>query len=255
MHALLVGGLAWSTRWKSSTPVSVEAELWSSTSQSAAPAPQPPPPASLPPPPPPPTPVPRLAPPPPVEKVEPAPDIALEKKREKEKEKEKEKAREREEEDKQKKLQQAEKLKQQKQQKQEQLAKDKKATEAREEQELKETLRKEREEKLARLTGGAPGRGTADANKGFSAGYQGRIAARIKPNITFNGERSGGKTTVEIRLGSDGTILSKRITKSSGNPAWDAAVLRAIEKTEQVPKDTDGRIPPSMELVFDPQDA
>jgi colicin import membrane protein len=247
MHALLLAGLAWSTRWKSSTPVSVEAELWSSTAQSAAPAPTPAlPPAPAPAPTPAPTPAPKPAPPAPVEKAEPAPDIALEKKREKEREQ-----RERERDEQAKKQQTADKLKQQKL---EQQAKDKKALAAREELELKESLRKEREEKLARLTTGAPGRGAAEANKGFSAGYEGRIAARIRPNITFSGDPTGNSTTVEIRLGSDGTVLGKRITKSSGNPAWDEAVSRAIDKTEQVPKDTDGRVPRSLELVFNPKE-
>jgi colicin import membrane protein len=53
---------------------------------------------------------------------------------------------------------------------------------------------------------------------------------------------------------SDGTITSRRIVQSSGNKAWDDAVLRAIDKTEILPKDTDGRVPPFIELGFRPLD-
>jgi len=35
-------------------------------------------------------------------------------------------------------------------------------------------------------------------------------------------------------------------------PDWDEAVLRAIEKTEMLPRDTDGRIPPVMTISLDP---
>ena len=34
----------------------------------------------------------------------------------------------------------------------------------------------------------------------------------------------------------------------------DEAVLRAIDKTEVLPRDTDGRVPPSLEISFRPRD-
>ena len=42
--------------------------------------------------------------------------------------------------------------------------------------------------------------------------------------------------------------------QSSGNKAWDDAVLRAIDKTEVLPRDTDGRVPPVIVLGFRPLD-
>ena len=42
--------------------------------------------------------------------------------------------------------------------------------------------------------------------------------------------------------------------QSSGNKAWDEAVLRAIDKTEVLPKDTDGRVPAVIVLGFKPLD-
>ena len=41
---------------------------------------------------------------------------------------------------------------------------------------------------------------------------------------------------------------------SSGSPAWDETVLRAIDKTEVLPKDVDGRVPPTIIIAFRPND-
>ena len=60
--------------------------------------------------------------------------------------------------------------------------------------------------------------------------------------------------TVEVRLAPDGTIVSRKLTKSSGSPAWDETVLRAIDKTEVLPRDVDGRVPSSISIDFRPQE-
>jgi colicin import membrane protein len=78
---------------------------------------------------------------------------------------------------------------------------------------------------------------------------------RIKPNITYPGDVVGNpRAEVEVKVSPDGTILSRRIVQTSGNKAWDDAVLRAIDKTEIFPKDSDGRVPPVIVLGFRPQD-
>ncbi|WP_290871798.1 cell envelope integrity protein TolA [Aquabacterium sp.] len=97
--------------------------------------------------------------------------------------------------------------------------------------------------------------GTGSRNAGPSAGYGGRIKARVKPNIVFADNVSGNPTAVvEVRCGPDGRILSRKLLSSSGVPAWDEAVLRAVDRTEVLPADTDGRVPPVMEIKFQPND-
>ena len=87
------------------------------------------------------------------------------------------------------------------------------------------------------------------------AGYAGRIKARVKPNVTFTDEVAGNPlASVEVRCAPDGTIIGRRLVKSSGVPAWDDAVLRAIDKTEILPRDVDGRVPSPMVLDFRPRD-
>ena len=110
---------------------------------------------------------------------------------------------------------------------------------------------------MAALAGdGAPNAtGTAAKSAGPSASYAGRIKARILPNIVFPDSVSGNpQATVEVKVAPDGTIIGRRLLKSSGVPAWDEAVLRAIDKTEVLPRDTDGRVPPSLEISFRPRD-
>jgi len=41
---------------------------------------------------------------------------------------------------------------------------------------------------------------------------------------------------------------------SSGVKAWDDTVLRAIDRTGMLPRDTDGRIPSTMVISFRPQE-
>jgi colicin import membrane protein len=81
------------------------------------------------------------------------------------------------------------------------------------------------------------------------------VIAKIKPNIVFADDISGNPVaTVEVRTSPDGTIIGRKLIKSSGVKAWDDAVLRAIDKTEILPRDLDGRVPPSFEINFRPKD-
>ncbi|HEX6363463.1 MAG TPA: cell envelope integrity protein TolA [Albitalea sp.] len=125
--------------------------------------------------------------------------------------------------------------------------------------ELAEKTRREQMERmrgLADATGGPGSTGTAQRSSGPSAGYAGRIRAAIQPNITLLNTVPGNPAaTVEVRAAPDGTILSRRLVKSSGNATWDEAVLTAIDRTRVLPRDTDGRVPSPLELVFRPQDS
>ena len=103
----------------------------------------------------------------------------------------------------------------------------------------------------AGATGSATDTGSAARSSGPSASYAGRIKARIKPNILFGDTVDGNPmATVEVKLATDGTIVGKRLVKSSGVKSWDDAVMRAIERTEMLPRDTDGRVPPPFQIDF-----
>ena len=107
----------------------------------------------------------------------------------------------------------------------------------------------------AGATGGPQATGTAQKASGPSPGYNSRLVARIKPNVVFADALSGNPVAeIEVRTQPDGTITSRRLVKSSGNPAWDEAALRAIDRTGSLPRDTDGKVPSPMIVVLRPQD-
>ena len=266
VHALLVVALAVAVNWRSQTPQTFSAELWSATPQVAAPrAVESTPATPPPPPPPPPAPTPRVAtpaPPPPVD-----PQIAIDKARqEKEKAERLRAEREKAERERQAKAEK-EKAEREKAERERQAAAKAKAEaqakreeqERRDKQAEEQRLAKQREDNLKRMMGqagatGAPGStGTALKDAAPSASYAGKLIARIKPNILLTETLSGNPAAdVEVRASATGTILSRRLVKSSGNKDWDDAVLRAIDRTGELPRDTDGRVPPVLVITFTP---
>ncbi len=245
VHAALIAALTWGVNWKrSDRSVAFEAELWSNVLQESAPklveAP--------PPPPPPPEPAPKVQ-----EVKPPAPkvDIALEQ-------------------EKKRKLQaqqaQAEKdLKLRQEQAKLKAAEEAKQLEAKKQLQQSQTnaaaLEAQRKQNIARAmglagaSGGETAKGTAQKSGGPSASYSGMVRARVKPNIVFTEDISGNPSAeVEVRTALDGTIMSQRLVKASGNKAWDDAVVKAIIRTEKMPRDVDGRVPTPMILEFRPKD-
>jgi colicin import membrane protein len=96
--------------------------------------------------------------------------------------------------------------------------------------------------------------GTSESS-GPSASYAGRIRARIKPNLVFTESVSGDRpAVVELRCAPDGRIISRKLIESSGIPRWDEAVLRAIDRTEVLPADESGKVPPVMQISYRPHD-
>ena len=253
-HALLIVALAFGVNWRSSEPEGVEAELWSAVPQFEAPRAVAPPPTPAPPEPKRPEPVAKA---PPVREPAPDPQIAIEQaKREKAKLEQTE--REKAEREKAKRDKAAREEDERAQQRAEQAKKKQQADKERAEA---ERLADTREANLQRMlgqagaTGGPAATGTAARSSGPSASYAGRIMARIKPNIVFTDPLDGNPiATVEVRLAPDGTIIGKRLVKSSGVKSWDDAVLRAIERTEVLPRDTDGRVPGPFEIDFKRRD-
>ena len=235
-HALLLAALTWGISWKRDAPMVVaEAELWSAVPQQAAPKLVEPPPA----------PPPVLAPPKKAAPVIPDASIALEREKQRLK-KEQQEARE--------KLEQQRLLKE----KQAELDKRKAALKAQDEAKKQEAQRQaniRRATGLANATGAATATGTAQQSSGPSASYSGRIVARVRPSIVFDpdGVATNPAAEVEVRLAPDGTIIARTLLKSSGVKSWDDAVLKAIYKTEVLPRDVDGLVPAVMVITFRPK--
>lgn len=262
-HGLLVAALTWGVQWKREAQIiSAEAELWAAVPVAAAPRLQEPP--AEPVRPEKPEPVPPPAPMPEPVMVPPKVDIALEQEKKRIQKQKQLEFEQQQEKRKQAKLQQEkEKEAKLKDDKLKQALADK--TKLAQEKKLAEQqarqLEAQREKNLQRMAGlaGASGSasasGTALKSAGPSASYAGRVIARIKPNIVFTEAISGNPTAVvEVRTSPDGTIIARKLTQSSGMKEWDEAVLRAIDKTEVLPRDADGRVPSPLLISFRPKD-
>jgi colicin import membrane protein len=108
---------------------------------------------------------------------------------------------------------------------------------------------------VAGANGSAADTGTALKSAGPSASYGGKVRARIRPNIVFSDQLTDNPmSSVEVRSLPDGNIISQRLVKSSGNAAWDDAVVRAIIRMGSMPLDTNGRAPGVVILDLSPKD-
>ena len=239
----------------------------------------------------PPPPAPTPAPPPPKEVTPPKPDpeIALRKEREKKKEEEKRLAAEKAEEKRKQKLEdekerekerklaeQKQKKEEEKKEREERLAEQKEAAEKKKkddeakkkqlaekkaaEKKEGERLAKMRADEMRRITGAAGGSsGTAEKSTAprMDSGYVAAITAKIKSNISYAGSQDvPGNPRAEFRISQlpTGEIISVRKIKSSGIPAYDAAVENAINKSSPLPKKKDGTVERDINANFNLKD-
>lgn len=247
MHALLVGALWVSVQWRTEPAGAVVVELWG-----AAPAADP---TVAAPPLPPPAP-PRVEPEPerpradiviekkPAPKVEPLPDA---KKAEAERRRAADEARRAEAEKKQRELEQR---------KQAEAAA--RAAEQKRDNERREAVRRAEEARMlaqAGSSGGGSPSGTPGAGGRGDAAYGALLAGIIKPRIVYSvpdGTSPNIHADFEVDLLPTGEILAVRLIKASGLPGYDAAVERAIRRTDPFPRKPDGTVERTMRLTFRP---
>jgi len=291
-HVLLIAAIAWGLRWKKDAQdQAVSAELWNATAQTAAPQAPPPPPPPPPAPEPKPQPKPVPPPPPQVDDdtAQREADLALAQKKRQEaaaRKAEQDRLRQQQQAAAQAKAdQQAALAKADAAKKAAEKASAAKAAQEQKIADQKAAAQKaaaaakadaiNRQNQLARLSalasaddqttstantavsgpGGKTPGGRASRDAGPSAGYASRVRARVFPNITYPDLSSiNGNPDAEVQVTAqpDGTIINRRLIKSSGIPSWDQAVLRAIDKTQTLPRDVDGRVPSPIIIEFTP---
>ena len=249
VHALFVLLLVFGVSWQTHHPAAVMVDLWEALPDTPPPArPRPPQPVQAP------GPVKAAPLPKPVEKEPPppkAPDIALEKKKA--------------EADRLKKLQ-AEQVAEQKARAdaarvahEKQLAEQKKQALLRqmEAEDLKQQVAAEaaaNEARVARLTEARAAAGKRQAEVASVVGqYRDQISAKVRGNTRLPDNLKGNpQVRCLVKLLPTGEVQSVRVTQSSGNPAYDDAVVRAIEKSSPLPlpSDRDARAAFVPELSF-----
>jgi colicin import membrane protein len=253
VHAGLIAALAFGVDWRAHAPDVVSAELWAAVPQTAAP---PPPPAPEPTPAPAPAPQPAPAPPPPTKAEAPAPDITIERERQKaEAAKRKLEAEQKAEADRKKR----EQLEADRKEKADKLAKAKAEQAAKA---AEERLAQQREENLRRMlaqagsAGGTATAGTATTTAAPSAAYAGLVRNAIRSQLSYPGDLSQITRAAEIEVNAapGGSIISRKLIKSSGTRDFDEAVLRAIDKAGSLPRNPNGPVPATLIISFRPND-
>jgi len=101
----------------------------------------------------------------------------------------------------------------------------------------------------------APSTGTAAFTGGQRGDdkYAGRIAAIVKSHTNFPpppGVVGNPTVTVRIQLLPTGEVRDAQIEKESGVPAFDDAVMRGIRASSPLPKDSNGRVEPTVDLDY-----
>lgn len=248
VHVLFFGLLIFGVNWQSEPTGPVQAELWEALPPAAKPEPRPKPepkPEPKPQPKPEPKPEPEPPKPEPVKKPEPAkPDIALQERERKEKEKKEQQAEE-------------EKRKREEEKKRKEEEKRKVAEEQRRQQLVKEQLARQ-DELLAREQQQLAQQRQAAARAGLVDDYKSRIQRKIRGYIILPPELQGNpQAEFLVTLLPSGEVLQVKLTKSSGNTVYDAAVERAIYKAQPLPLPPDPGLFDSfreLHLKFRPQD-
>jgi colicin import membrane protein len=149
----------------------------------------------------------------------------------------------------------AEKKKKDDEAKKKQLAEKKAA-----EKKASDSVAKARADEMRRITGAAGGSsGTAEKSTAprMDGGYVAAITAKIKSNISYAGSQDvSGNPRAEFKISQlpTGEIISVRKIKSSGIPAYDAAVENAINKSSPLPKKKDGTVERDINANFNLKD-
>ena len=230
VHLILLAVLVFGFRWQESEPVVLQADIWQDlppAASSRAPEPQP-----APKPAPAPKPMPAPVQKPQVEQ----PDIALKKAREEKLKQEKLK------EQKQKEQKQKE-LEKQKQDKQKQIEKQKELQKQQlQKQTLEKQMRQAQQEKIDALNRMMQQRAAA-AKSSLIDKYKAMIHNRIKRFVVVPPDLKGNpEAEFTVVLLPDGEVLRATLVKSSGYPAYDAAVERAILRASPLPLPPDASL-------------
>ncbi|WP_296892374.1 cell envelope integrity protein TolA [Thiobacillus sp.] len=237
VHVLFVLMLVFGVSWQTHHPEAVMVDLWETLPDT------PPPPPARPRPPPvkAPKPEPVAPTPKPVEKEPPppkTPDIALEKKKAEAERLKKLQAIQAAEEKTRAEAAKALREKQQAEQKRQALLRQM------EEEDLKQRVAAEaaaNEARLTRLTQAQAAANKRQAEMASVVGqYRDQISAKVRGNTRLPDNLKGNpEVRCLVKLLPTGEVQSVRVTKSSGNPAYDDAVVRAIEKSSPLPLPTD----------------
>jgi TonB family protein len=82
--------------------------------------------------------------------------------------------------------------------------------------------------------------------------YLEKVRQRVRPYIEWGGETQGLATVIEVHCSPNGSIQSATVKAPSGNAGWDDAALKAVQRADPMPADTNGKTPASFAITLRP---
>jgi colicin import membrane protein len=82
--------------------------------------------------------------------------------------------------------------------------------------------------------------------------YASKLIATIKRNIVWSEKDEAPEALCEVEVATDnqGNIVGRKVVHSEGDPRWCTTVVRALDRTERIPQDIYGRVPPRLIVAF-----
>jgi colicin import membrane protein len=136
--------------------------------------------------------------------------------------------------------------------KEEQARRDAEASEARRAEDIR---RLQNQAGNAGIPSDAPAKGAQSGR--IDPGYAGRVAAAIRSNTIFQtaADLEGNPRAIFlVQLRPDCSLISVKLQKSSGYPAWDQAAERGIERTDPFPRPGGSACQSVIEITRGPRD-
>ncbi len=255
VHVLLIGALFFGVQWKRQPPAGVAVEVWragpAALPPRAEPLPTQTPPPPLPPPKPEPRPEPKVEPPPPVK-----PDIAVKDEKPPKKEPPKKEEVKKEEPKKPEAKKEAPKKPPEPERRpnfDDEIQRELRQTQ---QQRAEQARREARAATDARIRAQLEGDASAASLRGM-ASYIDKVRGKIRGNIVLPPGLQGNPEAVfrVTQLPSGEIVGEPRLMRSSGHPAYDEAIIRAIKKSSPLPKPDDSRLfQRELELRFRPRE-
>lgn len=82
--------------------------------------------------------------------------------------------------------------------------------------------------------------------------YAELVRQRVRPNILWTGKAAGQQTLIEVHCTSSGALETVRIIQPSGDPTWDQAALKAVLRSDPMPRDENGEARRSFTITLTP---
>ncbi|WP_350335389.1 energy transducer TonB [Coralliovum pocilloporae] len=101
------------------------------------------------------------------------------------------------------------------------------------------TSRKQKKTSIARTRGGAGGRQSEAAGKAARSNYLGKVVAKLRRAKRYpraaKRKRISGTAVLKLVIARNGTVSSARLTRSSGQPLLDQAVMAMVKRARKFP--------------------